>query len=44
MVAPSAAPAGPGLLTGAAGIALALHAYATDAPPRTSWDAAFLLR
>ncbi|GAA3188104.1 MULTISPECIES: lanthionine synthetase C family protein [Streptomyces] len=37
-------PAGPGLLSGAAGIALALHAYATDAPPRTSWDAAFLLR
>lgn len=37
-------PAGPGLLTGAAGIALALHAYATDAPPRTPWDAAFLLR
>ncbi|WP_405743225.1 lanthionine synthetase C family protein [Streptomyces sp. NBC_01525] len=44
VVAPSAAPAGPGLLTGAAGIALALHAYATDAPPRTPWDAAFLLR
>ncbi|MGW1835875.1 lanthionine synthetase C family protein [Streptomyces sp. NPDC002067] len=38
------APAGPGLLTGAAGIALALHAYATGAPPRTPWDAAFLLR
>ncbi|MFF9482808.1 lanthionine synthetase C family protein [Streptomyces sp. NPDC014733] len=37
-------PAGPGLLGGAAGIALALHAYATDAPPRTSWDAAVLLR
>ncbi|MEU3710451.1 lanthionine synthetase C family protein [Streptomyces catenulae] len=42
--ADTGAPAGPGLLTGAAGIALALHAYATDAPPRTPWDAAFLLR
>ncbi len=32
-----------GLLTGAAGIALALHAYATDAPPASGWDAALLL-
>ncbi|WP_327156852.1 lanthionine synthetase C family protein [Streptomyces tubercidicus] len=33
-----------GMLTGAAGIALALHAYATDAPPATDWDLALALR
>ncbi|WP_222853537.1 lanthionine synthetase C family protein [Fodinicola acaciae] len=33
----------PGFLDGAAGVALALHAYATGVPPRTSWDAALLL-
>jgi hypothetical protein len=32
-----------GLLEGAAGIALALHAYATDTEPVTGWDAALLL-
>jgi lantibiotic modifying enzyme len=32
-----------GFLEGAAGVALALHAYATGQPPRTSWDAALLL-
>ncbi|MFD9812016.1 lanthionine synthetase C family protein [Streptomyces sp. NPDC059080] len=32
-----------GLLTGASGIALALHAYATGAPPAGGWDAALLL-
>ncbi|GAA3183530.1 MULTISPECIES: lanthionine synthetase C family protein [Streptomyces] len=32
-----------GLLTGAAGIALALHAYAAGAPPAGGWDAALLL-
>lgn len=34
----------PGFLEGAAGIALALHEYATARPPRTCWDAALLLR
>jgi hypothetical protein len=33
----------PGFLEGAAGIALALHAYATGKRPRTNWDAALLL-
>jgi hypothetical protein len=33
----------PGLLEGAAGVALALHTYATGAPPATGWDAALLL-
>ena len=33
----------PGFLDGAAGVALALHTYATDRPPRTPWDAALLL-
>lgn len=33
----------PGFLDGAAGVALALHAYAVDRPPRTLWDAALLL-
>ncbi|WP_131763610.1 lanthionine synthetase C family protein [Actinomadura fibrosa] len=33
----------PGLLEGAAGIALALHCHATGAPPATGWDAALLL-
>jgi hypothetical protein len=33
----------PGFLEGAAGIALALHAYATGRPPLTTWDAALLL-
>ena len=33
----------PGFLEGAAGIALALHTYASSAPPRTDWDAALLL-
>ncbi|MEV0274843.1 lanthionine synthetase C family protein [Streptomyces sp. NPDC050610] len=32
-----------GLLTGAAGIALSLHAYATDARPASGWDAALLV-
>ncbi|WP_443063628.1 lanthionine synthetase C family protein [Streptomyces sp. NBC_00663] len=35
--------AGPGFLDGAAGIALALMAPATQAPPRTSWDACLLI-
>lgn len=35
--------AGPGLLDGAAGIALALLVPATDTPPRTAWDACLLL-
>uniref|UniRef100_A0AAU2ABI8 Lanthionine synthetase C family protein n=1 Tax=Streptomyces sp. NBC_00093 TaxID=2975649 RepID=A0AAU2ABI8_9ACTN len=35
--------AGPGLLNGAAGIALALLVPATGAPPRTSWDACLLI-
>ncbi|MCB5908612.1 lanthionine synthetase C family protein [Streptomyces pinistramenti] len=34
----------PGLLTGTAGIALALHAFATDKPPASGWDSALLLR
>ncbi|MGW4796233.1 lanthionine synthetase C family protein [Nonomuraea sp. NPDC004297] len=33
----------PGFLEGAAGIALALHAYATGDAPATSWDSAMLL-
>ncbi len=33
----------PGFLCGAAGIALALHTYATDSPPLNGWDAALLL-
>ncbi|MFM9441210.1 lanthionine synthetase C family protein [Streptomyces acidiscabies] len=33
----------PGLLEGAAGIALALHTYATGGVPATSWDGALLL-
>jgi class I lanthipeptide synthase len=33
----------PGFLDGSAGIALALHAYATGQRPRTGWDAALLL-
>ncbi|MFG2224533.1 lanthionine synthetase C family protein [Streptomyces sp. NPDC048644] len=33
----------PGLLTGTAGIALALHAYATGTPPASGWDGALLL-
>jgi hypothetical protein len=33
----------PGFLEGSAGIALALHSYATGRPPRTQWDAALLL-
>ncbi|MFI9203188.1 lanthionine synthetase C family protein [Streptomyces sp. NPDC053048] len=37
------APHRAGFLEGAAGIALALHTYATDAEPATSWDAALLL-
>ncbi|MGP3926928.1 lanthionine synthetase C family protein [Streptomyces sp. 8N616] len=32
-----------GFLEGAAGIALALHTYATDSEPDTPWDAALLL-
>ncbi|MGW3651064.1 lanthionine synthetase C family protein [Streptomyces sp. NPDC000878] len=35
--------AGPGFLNGAAGIALALLVPATEAPPRTSWDACLLI-
>ena len=35
---------GPGFLTGDAGHALALHALAGSAPPRTRWDACLLLR
>ncbi|MET7640726.1 lanthionine synthetase C family protein [Streptomyces sp. NPDC005438] len=34
----------PGFLEGAAGIALALHSYATGQPPATSWDGALLIR
>ncbi|MFJ4617572.1 lanthionine synthetase C family protein [Streptomyces sp. NPDC088812] len=34
---------GPGLLDGAAGIALALLAPSTAAPPRTAWDACLLI-
>ncbi|WP_433214196.1 lanthionine synthetase C family protein [Microtetraspora malaysiensis] len=33
----------PGFLEGSAGTALALHSYATGAPPRTSWDQVLLL-
>ena len=33
----------PGFLDGSAGIALALHGYATARHPRTGWDAALLL-
>ncbi|WP_306102555.1 lanthionine synthetase LanC family protein, partial [Streptomyces acidiscabies] len=33
----------PGLLEGAAGVALALHTYATGGVPATSWDGALLL-
>lgn len=33
----------PGFLEGAAGIALALHGYATGQAPTTSWDSALLL-
>ncbi|GAA4095788.1 lanthionine synthetase C family protein [Actinomadura miaoliensis] len=33
----------PGFLEGAAGIALALHCYATGRPPVTGWDTALLL-
>ncbi|WP_327591688.1 lanthionine synthetase C family protein [Streptomyces chartreusis] len=33
----------PGFLTGAAGIALALHAYGTQSPPHTRWPALLLL-
>ncbi|GLI00938.1 hypothetical protein Pa4123_62140 [Phytohabitans aurantiacus] len=33
-----------GLLEGAAGIALALHALRTDAPPPSGWDAFLLIR
>ncbi|WP_037070418.1 lanthionine synthetase C family protein [Pseudonocardia acaciae] len=38
-----AAPDRAGFLDGAAGIALALHAYATDARPASGWDRALLL-
>lgn len=34
---------GPGLLEGGAGVALALHGYATGRPPLTHWDAALLI-
>lgn len=34
----------PGFLEGAAGIALALHAYADDRPTASGWDAALLVR
>jgi hypothetical protein len=37
------APHRAGFLEGAAGIALALHTYATDADPAACWDAALLL-
>ncbi|UBU09018.1 lanthionine synthetase C family protein [Nonomuraea gerenzanensis] len=33
----------PGFLEGAAGIALALHTYATGVAPRTAWDSALLV-
>ncbi len=33
----------PGFLDGVAGVALALHSYATGEMPRTGWDAALLL-
>ncbi|MDJ1136275.1 lanthionine synthetase C family protein [Streptomyces iconiensis] len=32
-----------GLLEGAAGTALALHTFATDSPPLSGWDSAFLI-
>ncbi|MFH9089091.1 lanthionine synthetase C family protein [Streptomyces sp. NPDC017673] len=32
-----------GLLSGTAGVALALHAYATGEPPRSGWDRALLV-
>ncbi|HLL66733.1 MAG TPA: lanthionine synthetase C family protein [Micromonosporaceae bacterium] len=35
--------AGPGLLEGAAGVALAVHAPGTGTPPRTGWDACLLI-
>lgn len=35
---------GPGLLDGAAGVALAVHSPATGALPHTSWDACLLIR
>ncbi|WP_037063007.1 lanthionine synthetase C family protein [Pseudonocardia acaciae] len=38
-----AAPHRAGFLEGAAGIALALHAYATGRPPASGWDRALLL-
>jgi hypothetical protein len=34
----------PGFLEGAAGIGLALHAYATDTPPASEWDIALGVR
>jgi hypothetical protein len=34
----------PGLLKGASGIALALHAYATNRPPANEWATVLLLR
>lgn len=34
----------PGFLEGSAGIALALHAYATDRPPASQWDTVLMLR
>ena len=34
---------GPGLLDGAAGVALALLAPSTAAPPRSAWDACLLI-
>ncbi|MGF1432556.1 lanthionine synthetase C family protein, partial [Kitasatospora sp. LaBMicrA B282] len=46
-VTPPDRPSGPGaaggLLTGAAGVALALHTVATGAAPATTWDRALLL-
>ncbi|KQX77084.1 hypothetical protein [Streptomyces sp. Root1310] len=35
--------AGPGLLDGAAGIALAVHSAASAVPPRNGWDACLLI-
>lgn len=37
-------PDAPGFLEGAAGVALALHAYATGGPTASGWDAALLAR
>lgn len=34
----------PGFLEGSAGVALALHAYATNRPPASQWDTVLLLR